>query len=410
MNRDVPKGLIIVGIIVGTIFFFGSTIYKLINNYNHRNYIETTATFIQTAGKYTSDDGTNMYYLIYKYIINEQEYYYTTDYVTNDIPQKKSTIKIKYNPVNPKQAYSKSFDVFSVFQIIGAFFLVVSLIILFSEWIWFRDILIFIGTISLITTFIINNFYTGGFIIVIIILGIMCLGAVIDFIKYLKNNRFEPLKDIKEEIKKSKQMKLIKNEKKRNLTIEEKEIKNEKMKRIRTAILLILTVPLDIFIGANGWCPNETIYMILVLISGICFLIGFFIIGMILFDAFDNKDSVTVIAGKVIDNEDIQNIKKMTLSEKIKAFNIIGVILRILAVPACLGLFILMLEDPLNLFNVFVDVGSAKIIATIILAIILNALFLFFPKNKHSKISITITIIIESIITCYFFYYLLYLA
>ena len=82
----------------------------------------------------------------------------------------------------------------------------------------------------------------------------------------------------------------------------------------------------------------------------------------------------------------------------------------ILAVPAVLGLFVLLLDDPLNLFSIFTDVGAAKIVATIILVIVLNALFMFFPKDKISKFSITITIIVECIITWYFFYYMFNLA
>ena len=406
MNRGVPKGLMIVGIIVGSIFFFGATTYKILNNYIHKNYIETTGRFIQINGGCPSDGREQTYDLMYEYIANGEEYYYITDYCTSTIPKNGSTIIIKYNPLNPSQAYSNSFDVFSIFQIIGAFFLIVSLIILFSEWVWFRDILIFLGTSSLMITFIINNFYTGGFIIALIILGIMCFASIIDFISFLRNNRFEPLTDIKSELNKSKQIKLTKY----NMTSEEKATKKKKIKRIKIAILLLLTVPLDIFIAANGWYPSDTIYMIISVISALCFFAGFCIIGMTLVGAFDDQNTIMVIAGKAIDNEDMQNIKKMTFIEKIKTFNIIGIIMRILAVPAGLGLFILLLDDPLNLFNIFTDIGTAKIVATIILVILLNALFMFFPKYKFSKFSITVTIIVECIITWYFFYYIFTLA
>ena len=80
MNRDVPKGLIIISILVGLFFFLGSTTYKIINRYVHREYIETTATFIRSNGAETSDDGTSMYSLVYSYIVNGQKYYYETDY------------------------------------------------------------------------------------------------------------------------------------------------------------------------------------------------------------------------------------------------------------------------------------------------------------------------------------------
>lgn len=410
MKRDVPKGLMIVAIIVGLILFFGAPTYKIFNNYIHRNYIEATGTlFIQINDSCPSNDGKEMYSLMYKYIANGQVYYYITDYCTSAIPKIGSTIKIKYNPSSPSQAYSNSFDGISVFQIIGAFFLFVSLIMLFSELVWFRDILIFLGTSILILTFIINNFYTGRFIIVLIVLGIMCFASIMDFISLLKDNRFNPLMDIKSEINKFKQIKLIKKQAKYNQTFEEKTKKEKKSKRIKIAILLLLPLPLDVFILANGWYPSETIYMIISIISSLCFFAGFCIIGMTLVGSSDNKNTITVIAGKVINNEDLQNINKMTLLEKLETFNVIGIIMRILAVPAILGLFILLLDDPLNLFSIFTDIGTAKIVGIIILVTVLNALLKSFSKDKFSKLSIII-IIVECIITWYFFYYMFNLA
>ena len=195
-----------------------------------------------------------------------------------------------------------------------------------------------------------------------------------------------------------------------NLTSREIALKNKKNKRIKITILLLLTVPINIFVAANGWYSSEFIYTIISGISALCAFIGFCIIGMTLTGTFDNKDIVIRIAGKVIDNEDIHNINKMTLLEKIKTFNIIGIIMRILAVPAVLGVFILLFDDPMNLFNIFENVSSAKTIAGIMLTIIINIIFVSFSKFNFSKSLITITIIIECIFTWYFFYYMLYLA
>lgn len=94
MNRDMPKGLIVISILIGCLFFFGATAYKIINNYNHKDYAETTATFIQPHRAQQSDNGTNMYTLTYKYSVNGKQYYYETDYSTSVIPKVGSEIKI----------------------------------------------------------------------------------------------------------------------------------------------------------------------------------------------------------------------------------------------------------------------------------------------------------------------------
>ena len=169
MNRDAPKGLLLTVIIVGLLLFIIPTSYKSINNNNYRDYIETIATFIQSNEAGKSDNGTKMYRLVYRYNVNENQYYYETDYTTSVIPKLGSEIKIKYNPDIPSQAYSKSFDVFSVFQIVGSVFIFIALITLFSDMKWLRDIIMFLFTIGFILTFIINNFYNGAYIFVIII-------------------------------------------------------------------------------------------------------------------------------------------------------------------------------------------------------------------------------------------------
>lgn len=382
MNRDVPKGIIIVTILVGIILFFGTTIYKIINNYNHIDYIETTAILEGVSSVKTDDNGQHMYYLKYKYIINGQDYYYITDYSVSDIPKDGSTTKIKYNPINPDEAYSKSFDVFSIFQIIGAFFLFVSLIMLFSYWIWFRDIMIFLGTGSLIITLIKNNFYTGGFMLALIILGILCFASIMDFIMNLKDNQFNPLEDIKRDIAVSKE---IKNRK--------KQINKGKIKRIIKGILLfIIPLPLVIFMDIQIGYPNQVIYYIFVIISVICMFVGFFIVGMTLMGS--NSDvGVIKIAGKVIDNEDIKNLRKMTIIEKIKTLNIIGVIIRILLIPAFLGIMTLIMIDPLNFFSIFENVVRAQLFTMIGITLIGNMLYLLFNQSKFSRFSIVMFVV-----------------
>lgn len=287
MNRDVPKGLIIILILVGMIFFLSSPTYKIGNRYKSKNYIKTTAKFIRANKSRTSDNETDTYSLVYIYTVNGQQYYYETDYSTSAIPKMGSEIRIKYNPLSPSEAYSTSFNVFNVFQIVGAFFIFISLTILFSNMKWLKDLITFIFTIGFIITFLINGFYNIDFIIAIVILGIMCFASVIDFITYLKNNKFQPIEDIKREIKISKKLKQKKKEERINQTLEDKRIKNKKIKKYIIAILLFLTMPIYILFEIKGWFPNETLGIIALIICTFCLFAGFCIGGLTLLGAFD---------------------------------------------------------------------------------------------------------------------------
>lgn len=382
MNKDVPKVIIIILILIGLIFFLGSMTYKFTNNYEHKDYITTTASFVQPNDAGISDDGTHMYTLIYIYVVGEKEYYYETDFSTSIIPQIGSEIKIKYNPIVPSKAYSNSFSVFSIFQIIGVSFLFGALVILFSDLIWLRDLFIFLFTGGFIITCLINKFYTGGFIFAIIILGIMCFASIMDFISYIKKNKFQPLEDIKNEIEISKRIKQEKKEKKRNQTQADKEIKQKKMKRIKIGILLILAVPIDIFIEAHGWYPSETLYMIISIISALCFMVGFSIISLTLMGTFDNGKGTLYVAGKKIDNEDIRNRHNMTLKEKIIKFNIIGVFLRFLTVIGFVLISFLIAEifHDFYYYN-FENVVRAQIYSWITIAFIINLGYLFIKSH-----------------------------
>ena len=209
MNRSAPKGLIISTLIIGIILFIGASIYKINNNYNHKEYIETKAIFVGTTYDYYNN-GTKMHYLKYEYFVDGKSYYYKTDYSTSIIPKSESEIVIKYNPNDPSEAYSKSFDVLSIFKIVGLLFISISLITLFSEWHWFRNTIIIIETSSLIITFVTKGFYTGGFIIALIILCIMCFASIMEFIIELKNKKIHLLSDIKKDILISKNLRLEK--------------------------------------------------------------------------------------------------------------------------------------------------------------------------------------------------------
>ena len=200
----------------------------------------------------------------------------------------------------------------------------------------------------------------------------------------------------------------VENESKLNLSQEEMEFKKKRAKNIKTGILLMLMLPISVFILAMDLYPNETVYMISSLFCSLCTFVGFCKICFALTP--QNENSVTAIAGHVIDNEDIKNIDKMTFSEKIKSFYVIEVILRILSIPATLGFVLLLFEDPMNLFTIFSNPAIAQIIVLIILVIILNGLFVFFPREKISKKTKIMTLIGQCIFICYFIYYIFNLA
>lgn len=381
MNRDVPKGLIIISILVGLILFLGSMTYKIINRYVHREYIETTATFIRSNGAKTSDNGTSMYSLVYSYIVNGQQYYYETDYSTSVIPKIGSEIRIKYNPLMPNEAYSNSFNVFSVFQIVGVFFLSISLMILFSDIMWLRDLIIFLFTAGFIITFLINKFYNGGFIIAIIILGIMCLASIVDFITYLKNNKFHPLDDIKNEIIKSKNLKIAKKKARQNLSKEEIEFKLKKRNKIIKGFLLFF-IPMSLFIFMEtNFCLNPIFGGILLSISVISMFVGFFMAGFAI-TGFNSENSVMFIAGKRVN---YKKIKNASLKKKIKEYHLIELICKIMIVILFPVISYYIIEDPLKLYDNFENIGRVQIFAFVNFSYLIIVLFQFLDNRKIFK-------------------------
>lgn len=183
------------------------------------------------------------------------------------------------------------------------------------------------------------------------------------------------------------------------------EIKN-KIKRIILGILLMV-VPILVYVYIDSTIRiSNTLEILMIIISIVCMFVGFSILGFILF-GFDKDNATIRIAGKKIDNDAIINIKKMTFKEKIKAFNIIGIILRLLGVPAFLGLILSILGDPLKFFSLFKNESIARLIAVFLSIIGVNLVFLFIPKKWFSKLSVVIvSIIIECIFIYYIFYYM----
>lgn len=150
----------------------------------NENYIQTTGVFVKAyESANTSNEGTTMYHLVYEYNVDEKQYTYTTSYSTSVIPEEGSVIKIKYDPENPYNAYSNSFN---VFQIIGVFFIFIPLIMIFNENTWVKDILVFAFTAIGIAMFVRNNLHKGAGMIAIIIFGVLNFASIMEFIEYEK--------------------------------------------------------------------------------------------------------------------------------------------------------------------------------------------------------------------------------
>lgn len=375
MNRGVPKGLIIILILIGVAFICWPIVEKNIYNNKYKEYIETTATFIQSNKSVTDEDGKQLYNLTYLYIVDGNEHYYTTNYSTNNVPKIGSKIRIKYNAKNPDMVATYEGSFYMFFQLLGAFLIFISLEILFFNIIWLRDIIIFLFTGTFISVFIVNKFYTVGSIIAILIFFIMFFASIVDFIHCSIEKKIEPLNDIKREIEISRSIRRQKIEEKRNLTEEQINLRNKKVLKIIEAVLLILIpAPIVILIDINVKYPNDAIQWMIRLIPAICMFISFYVIYKIF--TMKPGNGTILIAGKSISDEVIKNKNNMTLKQKIKAFNVLGIILRLLFIPAFVVTGILILEDPLHIFEIFKNKGIAQIITLFSLVFLIDIIYI----------------------------------
>lgn len=399
MDRTMPKWLAIIMIAVGMLFFFGGTTYKINNKYDTTGYAETNAVFIRATKKeqpiYDPEKKTTLYYLTYKYIVDDKEYYYTTNYSTSIIPVEGSTIEVKYNPGNPQQVYAKSFDTASIFRLIGAIFLFVSSIMLFSKLIWLRDIILILFSGNFIYVFISNKLYNGTYIIPLIVFLIMFVAGLMEFIKNIKAGNFHPILDIQNEIAIEKQLRLEKIIAKKNRTVEQinakrKKIINKIKKIIISLLLAIMPLTLVTYMNIKIGFPNQTVYYIFVIIACLCFFGGFCMFGLTLM-GFEPNKGVVIVGGKVIDNEVIENSKKMTFIEKLKAYNIINTVVEILFVILFVAAPILIDKDPLKLFKTFSNIGIFQLLSVLAIGIVAS---LYMLNSKYTKRAFIISIVI----------------
>ena len=158
MKNDKPVALLIFFFIVGSIIIMLSLVINIIHLLDTKDYEKTLATFVRADFVHTSDNGTKMYYLNYKYTVKDKTYHRKTDYTTSIIPKLGSKKEIKYNPEHPSQSYIAEFNDFIKLQLLGIFFFFISLTALCNKSIS-RSISIFIWSFLIIIYCIYGDLY-----------------------------------------------------------------------------------------------------------------------------------------------------------------------------------------------------------------------------------------------------------
>ena len=152
-----------------------------------------------------------------------------------------------------------------------------------------------------------------------------------------------------------------------------KEVKKQKKRKMFKSFLLFI-IPLSIFLYIDGEVgfQNKIVYNISLAVSIICTFVG-------------TENSSIEIAGKKIDSIAIKNRDKMTLTEKVKAFNIIGAVLSILSVPTFLGIICLILMDPFSFFDKFENVARIQLFSIFGFVLLVSILYIKLSEQEFSK-------------------------
>ena len=113
--------LVIVCLLAGLIMLFWGIrntykTYKITKNYN------TIEGYFYKYDIYSNNQEEVTYKLIYRYVVNNQEYTISTDYGTNYKPQENSVRMIKYNPDNPEEAVFTGTNSNIMLLLMGLFF------------------------------------------------------------------------------------------------------------------------------------------------------------------------------------------------------------------------------------------------------------------------------------------------
>lgn len=150
LGRIIKSAMIILALLIGIfLMYFGiSGTIKL--NGNSKNFEKVDGYLIDyslySEGEYDRANGrstNDTYTLIYKYVVNGQEYTLSTEYGTGIIPEKGSVQEIRYNPKNPNEAVIVGFNINHFLIFAGFFFIAVPLHMMFnylSSIGWFKKV------------------------------------------------------------------------------------------------------------------------------------------------------------------------------------------------------------------------------------------------------------------------------
>lgn len=226
-----------------------------------QDYIETTGIFIESS-IYSDDEDGITYALTYRYRVNNETYYITTDYGSGSVPSVGSQKTIKYNPNNPSEAIITGFNSYTLILFLGGMFTFIPLAMIMNSAFFANFVILFLG---IITYYIIGSssddlslakvFKTNGLLTLV---PLLLIGAGIINIVYFIFNKDKFKSSNKEDYVEKETITIN-----RELSREEKRkyYKNERPELITLSMFLV-----GIFMMAfltvlkikdpNNWAPN----------------------------------------------------------------------------------------------------------------------------------------------------------
>ncbi|MDD2376984.1 MAG: DUF3592 domain-containing protein [Clostridia bacterium] len=133
MNDNKPPFMILIPfMLIGILLLIigANNIYT--TNLKTKDYVAVDGKFIKSS-IYSNNSDETTYKLTYSYVVNNQEYYISTDYGTSSVPKVGSTKTIKYDMNNPEQAILSGFGTNEFLLYGGILFLGIPLIVIFKS-------------------------------------------------------------------------------------------------------------------------------------------------------------------------------------------------------------------------------------------------------------------------------------
>lgn len=158
--------------------------------------------------------------------------------------------------------------------------------------------------------------------------------------------------------------------------------KESKKKRIIKGILFFIA-PIIIYILLEEMNLLGDITRFFIAI-GIFISVGYGIF-LIFTDPDEFENSTIIVAGHVIEKEDIRNLKNMSLWEKIKTLHIIDIFLLVIFFFLFMISIILIIVDPLDFFDRFSNPARIQLILIFIIIFVVNGVYIYRRKDMYLK-------------------------